>query len=262
MAPPDMVTIRLHDDTYMSDRLAPTPKQGSFSIAARVTQSEDPGGPGPGQYPLKSKVGDTYHFSMRGREKFGCPTGKSDDPNTGTEPGPGQYPKAMTFLHSLETTPPAFSVPKSKRPGLHRQDRGTRAGPGMPLVAACGMQVESKKPSQANAVFGTSVRKPLLQTGAETGPGEYEYCDGIGEQLDSRFRSASRPTMRGVGRDKAPIGSKMVHDDGPGPQQYKLPSGTTATISQQKRSAYAYGKAAPSTKLSGRTKFGDPFAKW
>lgn len=84
----------------------------------------------------------------------------------------------------------------------------------------------------------------------------------MGEQLDSRRVSAPRPNMRGTGRDKAPIGSKMDHDVGPGPQQYKLPSGTTATISQQTRSAYAYGKAAPSVKMSGRTKFGDPFAKW
>jgi hypothetical protein len=262
MAPVDMITIKLNDQTYMSDRLAPTPKQGSFSIAARVTQDDDAGGPGPGQYPLKSKVGDTYQFSIRGREKFGCPTGKSDDPTTSMEPGPGQYPKAVTYLHSEEPTPPAFSVPKSKRPGMHKMDRGTRAGPGIPLVGSCGKQVESKKSSQGFATFGTSKRRPLLEGGAETGPGDYNYDDGLGEQLDSRKKSSARPTMRGVGRDKPPIGSKMDTADGPGPQHYKLPSGTTATISQQSRSAYAFGKAAPSTKLSGRTKFGDPFAKW
>ena len=68
--------------------------------------------------------------------------------------------------------------------------------------------------------------------------------------------------MKGVGRDKAPIGSKMGHDQGPGPQQYVLQSANTATIGQKARSAYAYGRAAPSTKMAGRTKFGDPFAKW
>ena len=68
--------------------------------------------------------------------------------------------------------------------------------------------------------------------------------------------------MRGVGRDKAPIGSKMAHDDGPGPQHYVLQTANTATISRMTRSAYAYGKTAPNVKMSGRTKFGDPFAKW
>mmetsp|Transcript_52421 Transcript_52421/g.90047 ORF Transcript_52421/g.90047 Transcript_52421/m.90047 type:complete len:247 (+) Transcript_52421:172-912(+) len=246
----------------MCDRLAPDPKQGSFGIAPRVTQSETSGGPGPGQYPIKSAVGDTFQFSMRGREKFGAPTGKSDDPTTGKEPGPGQYPKAIEFLHSEEPTPPAFSVPRSVRPGLNKVDRGVRAGPGKPLVGSCGKQVESKKSTQGFAVFGNSKRKPLQEGGSETGPGEYEYDDGIGDQVDSRRVSAPRPTMKGVGRDKAPIGSKMGHDQGPGPQQYVLQSATTATIGQQTRSAYAYGRAAPSVKMSGRTKFGDPFAKW
>lgn len=58
-----------------------------------MTQEADAGGPGPGQYPIRSSVGDTYRFSMRGREKFGSPTGRSDDPTTGKEPGPGAYPK-------------------------------------------------------------------------------------------------------------------------------------------------------------------------
>jgi len=86
----------------MCDRLAPDPKQGSFGIAPRVTQSETSGGPGPGQYPIKSAVGDTFQFSMRGREKFGAPTGKSDDPTTGKEPGPGQYPKVFFVAALLE----------------------------------------------------------------------------------------------------------------------------------------------------------------
>lgn len=178
--------------------------------APRVTQQEASGGPGPGQYPIRSSVGDTFQFSMRGREKFGAPTGKSDDPTTGKEPGPGQYPKvclhkellldiplkrcpvrcsyqqmacfvlllpyliaqAIEFLHSEEPTPPAFSVPRSVRPGLNKADRGVRAGPGKPLVGSCGKQVESKKSTQGFAVFGSSKRKPLQEGGAETGPGE------------------------------------------------------------------------------------------
>ena len=80
--------------------------------------------------------------------------------------------QAIEFLHSEEPTPPAFSMPKSKRPGLHKPDRGVRAGPGMPLVASCGKQAESKKKTEGVAVFGTSTRKPLIEGGAETGPGE------------------------------------------------------------------------------------------
>jgi len=199
---------------------------------------------------------------MRGREKFGTATGRSDDPTCALEPGPGQYPKAIEFLHSAEPAPPKFSVPRAKRPGLNKVDRGTRAGPGMPLVGSCGKQVETHKATEGFATFGTSVRKPLQEGGADAGPGEYEYCDGLGEQVDSRFFSAPRPTMKGVGRDKAPIGTKMSHDKGPGPQQYVLQSANTANISQQARSAYSYGRTAPNVKMSGRTKFGDPFAKW
>ena len=47
-----------------------------------------------------------------------------------TEPGPGQYPKAVEFLYSYERRAPAFSMAKSKRPGLSKTDRGNRAGPG------------------------------------------------------------------------------------------------------------------------------------
>lgn len=140
--------------------------------AARVTQAGDAGGPGPGSYRIKSSVGDTYHFSMRGREKFGAPTGRSDDPTTAAEPGPGAYPKAIVYLHSEEPTPPAFSVPKSKRPDLSKKDRGTRAGPGAVLLGSCGKQIESHKLCDGYVKFGTSVRKPLIEGGADAGPGE------------------------------------------------------------------------------------------
>jgi hypothetical protein len=82
----------------MCDRLAPNPKQGSFGVAPRDTQGPDAFGPGPGHYHLKTCVGDTFRFSMRGRETFGNPTGKSDDPTTATEPGPGQYPKVDSMF--------------------------------------------------------------------------------------------------------------------------------------------------------------------
>jgi hypothetical protein len=88
------------EQEYMCDRLAPNPKQGSFGVAPRVTQGADAFGPGPGHYQLKTCVGDTFSFSMRGREKFGNPTGKSDDPTTATEPGPGQYPKVRVCWKS------------------------------------------------------------------------------------------------------------------------------------------------------------------
>jgi len=256
-------TVVLSDRTYRSNGLAPDPLGGSFGIAPRVTVAGEAGGPGPGAYPIKSSVGDTFHFSMKGREKFGSATGRSDDPACKTEPGPGAYPKAIEFLHSVERTPPRFSVPKAKRPGLHKSDRGTRAGPGMPLQASCGKQVETRKEQAPFTHFGTSVRKPLIEGGADAGPGEYGYEDGLGDMIDSRKKSSSRPTMKGVGRDKAAIGSRMAHtDDGPGPNEYHLQSANTATISSKARSAYAYGRAAPSVKMSGRTKFGDPFAKW
>ena len=81
------------DNTYRSNGLAPNPLGGSFGIAPRVTVAGEAGGPGPGAYPIKGATGDTFHFSMRGREKFGSPTGRSDDPACKSEPGPGAYPK-------------------------------------------------------------------------------------------------------------------------------------------------------------------------
>ena len=95
-----------------------------------------------------------------------------------------------------------------------------------------------------------------------TGPGEYEYDDGMGNQVDSRRPTNPRPTMKGVGRDKAPIGAKMAHEEGPGPQQYKVQSGLATFENRAQLSAYTYGRAAPSARMSSRTKFGDPFAKW
>ena len=165
-------------------------------------------------------------------------------------------------MHSAEPAPPKFSVPRAKRPGLNKVDRGNRAGPGKPLIASCGKQVESRKTTEGFATFGSSVRKSLDPGGSDAGPGEYEYRDGMGDQMDSRFKSAARLTMKGVGRDKAPIGSRLNTDQGPGPQQYVLQSANTACIKTMTRSAYAYGKTAPNVRMSGRTKFGDPFAKW
>ena len=67
-------------------------------------------------------MGNTFKFSIRGRENFGSATGKSDDPTTALEPGPGQYPKAIDFHHSSEPNPPRFSVPKAKRQGMAKVD--------------------------------------------------------------------------------------------------------------------------------------------
>ena len=92
----------------------------------------------------------------------------------------------MSFLYNHERRPPAFSLPKSVRPGLSKVDRGNRAGPGKPLVAACGKQVESRRGEAPRMVFGKSQRPALLQTSSETGPGEYEYDDGMGNQVGRR----------------------------------------------------------------------------
>ena len=56
---------------YCTTGLAPEVHQGSFGIAVRkdLTDGSEAGGPGPGAYPIKSSVGDTYRFSMKGREK-------------------------------------------------------------------------------------------------------------------------------------------------------------------------------------------------
>ena len=68
--------------------------------------------------------------------------------------------------------------------------------------------------------------------------------------------------MKGVGRDKAPIGSKMAHEMGPGPQQYRVQSGLATFENRAQLSAYTYGRAAPSARRSGPTQVGDPVAKW
>ena len=72
--------------------------------------------PGPGEYVVKSSVGDTYRFTMRGRERFGSATGKAEDPATKNEPAPNQYPKALSFLNSNERRPPQYSLPKAGNP--------------------------------------------------------------------------------------------------------------------------------------------------
>ena len=162
---------------------------------------------------------------------------------------------------------------QDKRSDLAKFDRDIRCGPGQPLIPSIQSfadmgrrypevrQVESTKPNLGRAFFGSSTRPPLSFSDGDVGPGHYEGAQSIGVQSDSRKRSEGRATLKGVGRDKAAIGAKMSHDKGPGPQAYTVQSGINVTTST-KRASFAYGKASPAMGLSGRTKFGDPFAKW
>ena len=72
-------------------------------------------------------------------------------------------------------------------------------------MAACGKQVESKKPEAARMVFGTSERPALLVTSASAGPGDYEYDDGMGNQVRHFLKLVSQS-----GRQDGRMAGRMV----------------------------------------------------
>ncbi len=216
--------------------------------------------PGPGAYTIKTTVLGNYpetkirtapQFSLRSREKFGSPMTKAEDTTTIMEPGPGHYkPK---IVNPNEDIAPKFTIPKSR----WIQDKAKlQPGPGAyNLPGACEKQVLSTKKNFMPGKFGKGKRPPLiLVSTADVGPGE--YGTGIGacdEQVDSRKKTQSNIKFAHSGRDQAPIGSRMVSDNIPGPGHYKLPKGLGG-----KGSGYVY-RCSPQPRLSGREKFGSPF---
>ena len=216
--------------------------------------------PGPGAYSIKTTVIGNYpeskirtapQFSLRSREKFGSPMTKAEDTSTIMEPGPGHYKPRI--VNPIEMIAPKYTIPKSR----WIQDKAKlQPGPGAyNLPDACGKQALSTKPNFLPAKFGKGKRPDLiLVSTADVGPGEYG-C-GIGacdNQVDSRKRTFGNMKFSCSGRDQAPIGSRMVTDNIPGPGHYKLPQGLGG-----KGSGYVY-RCSPQPRMSGREKFGSPF---
>ncbi|GMI46050.1 hypothetical protein TrCOL_g13593 [Triparma columacea] len=217
--------------------------------------------PGPGAYSIKttvlgnfpeSKIRTAPQFSLRSREKFGSPMTKAEDTTTIMEPGPGHYKSKI--VNDRERNAPKYSIPKSR--WLKDKDRGTEPGPGAyKAISSCDKQVLSTKRNFMPGKFGRGKRPPLiLVSTADVGPGEYG-C-GIGAcdaQVDSRKKTLSNIKFAHSGREQAPIGSRIVQENIPGPGHYKLPKGLGG-----KGSGYVY-RCSPQPRLSGREKFGSPF---
>jgi len=233
-----------------------------FGTSMRQPLNPDLGVPGPGEYTVKgvvaqrvidSRVRSGPMFSLRGREKFGNPMLKAVDTTTQMEPGPGHYRPRV--VNPNERNAPEFSFPKQVPP---RDKKKMAPGPGeYEMPSSVGPQVLSTKRNNLKPSFGSGSRPPLLMVSSEVGPGQYKAGpESTGSQLDSRKRTGPRVKFGTGGRHKAPIGSRdpAADADAPGPGEYQL-----APALGGSGPTYIY-KAAPRCSLSGRNKFGSPFA--
>jgi hypothetical protein len=216
--------------------------------------------PGPGAYSIKttilgnypeSKIRTAPQPSLRSREKFGSPMDKALDTTTIMEPGPGHYQSKI--VNPQEMIAPKYSFPKSS---WIKDKQKLQPGPGAyNMIGSCEKQVLSTKRNFMPGKFGKGLRPALiLVSTADVGPGEYGCgvgaCDA---QIDSRKKTFGNMKFSQSGRDQAPIGSRTVHEEIPGPGHYKLPRGIGGT-----GSGHIF-KSSPKPTMSGREKFGSQF---
>jgi hypothetical protein len=246
------------------------PPTVAFSMAVRPGLNDDTTAaetPGPGTYGIpstlykhpSSQFFSPPSFSMRGREKFGSPDLKAVDRTTQLEPGPGTY----TINDGVEQRTAAIKFPRAKadRGALPSNSKvGLEPGPGhYAAVGAIGKQVLSTRKSQAIVGFGTGTRPPLiLVSTADVGPGEYTVPGDCGKpQVDSRRRTDGGIRFSKSGRFENANIPEEFKEEGrvPGPGTYKIPT----TLAKHPSGRF---KSPPVVKMSGRTKFGSPFAQW
>jgi len=120
-------------------------------------------------------------------------------------------------------------------------------------------QVLSTRTSTAMVGFGSGERPDLIQVSTgDVGPGQYKVPGDCGEyQVDSRKRNDGGIRFAKSGRFENPNIPEEFKEEGrvPGPGTYRIPT----TLEKHPMGRF---KSPPVVKLSGRTKFGSPFAKW
>jgi hypothetical protein len=130
-------------------------------------------------------------------------------------------------------------------------------GPGSYEPAySMGKQVLSTKPGAVVPGFGKAARPSMVPPGTtEVGPGEYGAPRAACEpQVDSR-RVTCGSIKFGNGYRRGGVAERPdLREPSPGPGAYTLPGGVAT---RAKGSPY---RDSPSATLSGRTKFGSPFA--
>jgi hypothetical protein len=240
----------------------PKDPEYGFGTGSRPPLYSLEGGPGPGAYVIKTTMGKLQEshikappqYSLKSRQKFGDPYSRAINKTTANEPGPGHYDLTGRFLAGRD--PRQIGFPK----GRPLTDKNAIFGPGpgsFKTMQSMGKQVLSTKPGAMDMSFPKAARPSLVPVGTtKIGPGEYRGANvaACEPQLDSRKATcASLRFGNGYkkgGKDKKPD----LSEPAPGPGSYKMP-GSIST--QLKGTPF---RNAPKISLSGRHKFGSPFA--
>jgi hypothetical protein len=238
----------------------PASPEYGFGTGSRPPLNEPSTTPGPGAYPrnttlcnsIDSTIPSAPMFSLRSRQKFGDPIGRSMSATAPIEPGPGHYATQGKFL--CGSTPPAIGFTRSK---LNSYRRDFAPGPGAYTLALKHNRVPLSTQHRSPAAFlGTGQRLQFAQQGtSNVGPGEYNSqigaCDA---QPDSRRKNPPVAKI-GTGYVKPDLRfhKPRLEEPLPGPGSYKIPSLVAS------HSAGIPYRSAPAASLSGRNKFGSLF---
>lgn len=249
----DEVGRSLLIDAFNATKTSSPSYQFGTSIRQQLNDSGDTSStPGAGTYTIKTTLlGKVPDSKIRTAPQFSLRSRIVQRQSIFDEPGPGRY----TIRQAKDT--PQYSFPKDRR---HNSPRNKEEpGPGAySSPSAVGKQVLSTKRNRASMGFGTGERPPLLRVQCDLGPGEY----GVGiaacqKQVDSRKKTSALVKFSKGTRSTAKTKSLMAQDEErslPGPGTYRLPSGLCGG-----GASYPF-RAAPKPALSGREKFGSPFA--
>ena len=235
--------------TQLSSESRSNPSVG-FGTAARNSTRAQATAPGPGAYALKTLLGPavaSYPSSpacaMAGREKFGSAVDNKDAAKT---PGPG------TYATQNGPVPHFRNQPKHSLGGKwsDMMDRSTTPAPdAYKSQSGFGKQLSSRKRTTATQAFGKGRARPMPSKGAnQVGPGEYAAPSSVGRQNLST-RSTAAAGRFGTEIQRPDMGGRGASRKSPGPGKYMMPSSIGRMANSMKPSA-------PSSGLSGRTKFG------
>lgn len=240
-------------DAFNATKLSSPSFQFGTSIRQQLNESGDLSStPGAGTYTIKTTLlGKVADSRIRTAPQFSLRSRINPRQSVENEPGPGRY------AIRLAKDTPQFSFPKDQRHASPKNK--SEPGPGAySSPSAVGKQVLSTKQNRASMGFGTGERPPLLRVQCDLGPGEY----GVGiaacqKQIDSRKKTSALVKFSKGSRSTSKTKSVIAQDEErslPGPGTYRLPSGLCGG-----GASYPF-RAAPKPTLSGREKFGSPFA--
>lgn len=248
-------------DSFNKTSTYPKHAEVTFGTGSRPALMVPTATPGPGAYQLKTTMNNCVDstiksppmYTIRGRTKFGDPNLRALSKTTANEPGPGQYDLQGKFPAGFN--PEKYSFPKSKHP---HDKTALSPGPGAyGTASSLGNQPLSTKTKSREVAFPKAERPSLVQHGTtEIGPGEYgappAACE---EQIDSRKPTCA--TLKfggGYVKNKNKLSKADLSEPSPGPGSYQLPGGVAT---KSRGSPY---RSSPAATLSGRNKFGSPFA--